>query len=305
MKIKNTLIKILILLLLLVPLNGCSNNSFEYKDCGMHEGYIALIKYTGDNKKIDIPESIDNKRVCCVSGYLFYDVMNNNKKIGEIPENVLIGVFNYADYGTEIYDYYDCEIEDGVVYYRDRVVNIHEDEVGEELIIREGTKSLAYHSPTWYNDGESIKFAYFPGTLRKIEDYMFTQRLLNVEVIYFGEGFEEIGLRAFSMCDKIKHIYFPNTIIKIDSGAFENSPSYLDVYLPDSIKELHFDSFGKGTIRISSTLDSIDWGINWEKNGYRSNFKIITEHNDQYLCSNCNGYKNENYNGTGHKCICE
>ena len=42
-------------------------------------------------------------------------------------------------------------------------------------------------------NGESIKFAYFPGTLRKIEDYMFTQRLLNVEVIYFGDGFEEIA----------------------------------------------------------------------------------------------------------------
>ena len=304
MKIKKIFIKILILILLLVPLTGCSSDSFEYVNCGTHDGCISLIKYTGNNKEINIPRSIDNNIVCSVRGYLFYDAMNNKKIIGEIPENISIGVFDYVDYGTEIYDYYDCEIEAGVVYYRDRVVNIHEDEVGEELVIREGTKYLAYDSSVWYNNGRSIKFAYFPGSLKKIENYMFHYALLNVEVLYFGEGIEEIGLAAFEYCEKIKHIYFPSTIKKIGSSAFGKSPSYLDVYLPDSIEELHFASFGKGTIRISGTLDDINWGIRWDEDGYLANFKIITEHNNQYFCSNCNGYKNEDYNGTGHKCIC-
>ncbi len=146
-----------------------------------------------------------------------------------------------------------------------------------------------------------MKFIYFPGSLKKIKRNLF-HWIENVEEIYFGEGIEKIELDAFNKCKKIKYIHFPSTLKIIEATAFGNSPSYLDVYLPSSVIELSFVSFGRNTtIRTSLKYEDIVWDDNWTNNRYN----IITEHNDEYFCSKCKGYTNEDYSGTGYKCICQ
>ena len=296
------IIGLILLILVVLVLPGCSKVTFEYEDCWQHDGCIRIKQYTGNKKTFDIPETIESKQVCCVSGDVFEWVMYNKQMVNDIPESiVVIGAFD--DY---MYDYFDCEIEEGVVYYRNRVVNIDEKAVGSELIIREGTLSIAYKLGLWINEGKNIKYIYLPGSLKIIEDYIFNSSLCNVEEIYFGEGIEKIGHSSFSSCEKLKTIHFPSTLKSIGGFAFQKSPKSLDVYLPDSIVELSDYSFGPGgTFRISSNEVNPNWTDAWHEESGQSRFNIITQHNEKYFCTHCKGYTNDDYSGTGHKCICD
>ena len=296
------IIKLVLLMLLTFAMSGCCKDSFEYEACWRHKGSIIVNKYTGNKKTFDIPEKIESKQVCCVSGNVFGWAKYNKQMVDEVPDTILlIGAFE-----EHIYDYFGCEIEDGVVYYRNRVVNIDDNLVGNELIIRKGTLSIAYNGASWKNDGESIKYIYFPGSLRIIEDLIFAGSLCNVEEIYFGEGIEKIGWCSFDGCEKLKSIHFPSTLKVIGGFAFQKSPSFLDVYLPENIMELSDFSFGKGgTFRISSNKVNPNWSDAWQQEFSESKFNIITQHNERYFCTHCKGYTNKDYSGTGHKCICE
>lgn len=295
------IIELILLILVVLVLPGCSKVTFEYEDCLEHEGCICIKKYTGNKKTFDLPETIEGKQVCCVAGAVFRWAKYNKQMVGDVPNSIiLIGVID-----EYMYDYFDCEIEDGVAYYRNRVVNIDENAVGSELIIREGTLSIAYNSNFWINDGESIKYIYFPGSLKIIAYRLFSGRLPNVEEIYFGEGIEKIGHLSFNGCEKLKAIHFPSTLKVIGGFAFEQSPDSLDVYLPDSIVELSDYSFGPGgTFRISSNEVNPNWTEAWHEEPGQSRFNIITQHNEKYFCTHCKGYTNDDYSGTGHKCIC-
>lgn len=295
------IIKLILLIIMGFVISGCSQVSFEYEDCLEHEGCICIEKYTGNKKTFDLPETIEGKQVCCVAGDVFRWAKYNKQMVGDVPNSILlIGVID-----EYMYDYFDCEIEDGVAYYRNRVVNIDENVVGSELIIREGTLSIAYNANLWRNHGKSIKYIYFPGSLKIISDRLFFGFLPNVEEIYFGEGIEKIGHLSFCSCEKLKSIHFPSTLKVIDGFAFHLSPASLDVYLPDSIVELSDYSFGRGgTFRISSNEVNPNWTDAWHKE-YGKWFNIITQHNERYFCTHCKGYINDDYSGTGHKCICD
>ncbi len=152
MKKKLTIINLMILLLLIITLAGCGKDSFEYVDTKKtdgyeHDGYAIITKYTGNKKTIDIPEMIDNKPVYGVTGNFFYWAMEDNKKIGHIPDDVIVGIFS-----PYVFDYYKCEKENGIIYFRDRVVNIDDNEVGTELIFREGIKSITYSASSHWEE---------------------------------------------------------------------------------------------------------------------------------------------------------
>ena len=290
----------LLLIIFIFTLTGCGKNSFEYEICEnpFHDGTcVSLIKYKGISRKFDIPETIDNKKVCILSYSLFYNAMENNQKIDYIPNHIQL-----PDFSKYLYEYFDCEIENGVVYYKDRVVDIQANLLGDELIIREGTKTISYDI---HPNPIKAKYIYLPGSLKEIDYQLFNDQCWSFERIDFGEGIDKIKAEAFYSCENLKYIKFPSTLKVIETGAFGCSTSNLDVYLPKTINEIQENAFREGTFRIYGKIINSNWDGIWDGSEINPGINVITKHREQYFCPNCKGYTNKDYDGNGHKCKCE
>ena len=83
--------------------------------------------------------------------------------------------------------------------------------------------------------------------------------------IYFGEGIEEILLRAINHCSKLESISLPSSL-KAFYGSFENTPKVTSLILPEGLKTIAsgflYGMSIRGPVTIPASLDTIVEGGN-------------------------------------------
>lgn len=80
----------------------------------------------------------------------------------------------------------------------------------------------------------------------------------NVESVIIPDGIKYIGPRAFSFCDNLTSITIPNSVIEIDSSAFQGSRN-----LPSKNNIIYADKFLVGVNDKTLTAYTIDEGTKW------------------------------------------
>lgn len=114
----------------------------------------------------------------------------------------------------------------------------------------------------WSSGGKDVTSVICPNTVRKINKYAFAADSSNLyalalEKFVFGNKVEEIGNRAFAALKQLKEFILPNSLIKVDDGAF-NEIGVTDFVLPASIKELgYFSSQFIETLTFENGFENI------------------------------------------------
>ncbi len=89
----------------------------------------------------------------------------------------------------------------------------------------------------------------------------------NLEKINFADTILRINTRAFEDCISLKSLDMPDTITNINDRAFRNCTNLSDVTLSKSLNHLGFQAFGNCTalseIEIPKTLTSVGYDANY------------------------------------------
>lgn len=120
-------------------------------------------------------------------------------------------------------------------------------------------------SATWTYD-ESTKTLYVSGT-GAITDTCY-YRYPGVTNLVIGEGIEEIGKEAFTMCQSLVNVSLPSTLKTIGEMAFDSCFNLKSIDIPDSVTHIGYRAFGyclnMESINLSKNLEVLSDGAFYE-----------------------------------------
>lgn len=172
-----------------------TNDGFKYK---IDENGALITKYIGKSTNVEIPETIEGKKVYRIEASAF-------EGRGDIKKLVIADSVTEIAYGT----FDDCSGLTGIVFGKG-ITRVGHEHLGINLndIMLGGCKSL-----------ESVVFT---DSLTQIEDDVFSG-CKNLKSVTLGNKLQSIGNFAFSGCSSLANIDIPKSVTYIASTAFENS----------------------------------------------------------------------------------
>jgi len=111
---------------------------------------------------------------------------------------------------------------DGPLYVENKILYGYKGAMPEGFVLEipEGVCCIATHS---MKKQANLKKVIIPGSVKIIESYAFIGCSSLSEVIFLGDGLENIGEGAFNTTTSLKSIDLPETIVFINADAFFNS----------------------------------------------------------------------------------
>ncbi len=202
------------------------------------DGTVCIMGCTSTETDLVIPESIDGMTVSELSGKAFGDSPDQIYETISIPVSVTYisedNPFMYCpnlreitvDSANENYI-----SENGVIYLKDKskLICYPSAKEGKNFDIPEGVKEIG--TAGIYNTklGE-IKF---PSTLENIGNFGVGGNSNLKSADMSGTVLEVIGVAGFTECTSLGEVLLPDTLWKIDGGAFINCGSLEEITLPD------------------------------------------------------------------------
>ncbi len=158
-----------------------------------------------------------------------------------LPENI-IDIGFYAFYNTGYYNT-TSNWSDGVLYIQNYLIKANEAIEGK-YVIKAGTKILADYA---FDNCTHITQVVFPDSVTRIGKYVFIycNNLTNVDL---GRGLKYIGTASFDICEKLKSILIPASVICIEIA--EDSTNFcrcsaLETFMVESGNKYYSsDSYG-------------------------------------------------------------
>ena len=170
---------------------------------------ITITGYTGEAKKVVIPDKINGTEVISIGNKAFWECTSLTGVT--IPE----GVTSIGDRAFE-----DCTSLTSVT-------------------IPEGVTSIGNDAFSLCGNLTSISL---PKSLTSIGSYGFSGT--DLTSITIPENVRSIGCEAFFLCDKLKKVVLPEGITRISSKTFAMCSNLTSITIPDSVIEI--DVFKKG-----------------------------------------------------------
>ena len=178
---------------------------------------ITITGYTGEAKKVVIPDKINGTEVISIGNKAFWECTSLTGVT--IPE----GVTSIGDRAFE-----DCTSLTSVT-------------------IPEGVTSIGNDAFSLCGNLTSISL---PKSLTSIGSYGFSGT--DLTSITIPENVRSIGCEAFFLCDKLKKVVLPEGITRISSRTFAMCSNLTDITIPDSVT-----SIDEGAFCGCDKLDSI------------------------------------------------
>lgn len=151
---------------------------------------VEIISYSGDEEKLNIPESINGNNVVSIADKAFY----NNKTVKEVvfPKTIKrVGDYAFANCSN----LYSVRFDSNITYFGKGVFQ-----------------------------NSSVKKAELPKTLQKIEDEMFKNCSKMTQVV-FPDNLLGIGKEAFYGCTSLESMVVGKAVKQIGENAFGNENS--------------------------------------------------------------------------------
>ena len=206
-----------------------------YEKRDVHD-YVEIIKYTGNDSEIIIPEMIGDGIVRKICRNAF---SNEKIKSIEIPSCVRILEWGFYPHGelwsgqvipVEINvspDNQFYETVDNVLYHKpEKSVEYCTDSV-ERLVVQEGT--IIIGGTSQYIDEVRI-----PDTVEYIYDYAFSNS--DIRYVEIPDSVVYMGERAFNDVQSLKGIKLSESMTSIESGTFSGCMDIHDIRIPKSIQ---------------------------------------------------------------------
>ncbi len=264
---------------------------FDYIVTGNQQAII--IDYKGTNNQVEIPETIDNKKVVAIDDNVFkYNNDITSIKIPNSVESIGEEAFYNCDGLTQITipnsvksigedAFYDC---DGLtqITIPNSVKNIGESAFSgcgrlQKVYItdlsawcninfaNEYANPLFVISADLYVDGIKTTNLVIPADVKEIKSYAFCDS--NIESLSFAPDSQltTIANRAFMWCEKLTSVTLPkNGKITLESASFESCYMLENIILPANV-EIKYSTFAYcyDTIVFCEVNGPADW---WDEN---------------------------------------
>ncbi|GMO32283.1 MAG: hypothetical protein Ta2F_08170 [Termitinemataceae bacterium] len=199
---------------------------------------VYIIKYTGVDKKIIVPEKINNLPVTAISGFannkniVSVVLPDSVKELRKSDESLYVGAFtNCTSLKTISLSKNLKKIDPYCFSFCTSLENI---KLGDDI------EFIGNHA---FADCTSLKTIALPKNLKKIPWAAFI-RCRSLESVQLPEALNEISYISFSGCTSLQTITLPNSLLHIGPQAFENCAGLKDVTL--SNENMNFHDYGKG-----------------------------------------------------------
>ena len=194
--------------------------SKTYGDFTYEEGKdgITITKYTGEAKKVVIPDKINGTEVTSIGDGAFYNC--NHLTSITIPEGV-------TSIGQEAFSF--C-------------IRL------TDITIPEGVTSIGDEA---FNACYSLTSISLPKSLKSIGNYGF--RSTGLTSITIPENVRSIGGAAFDGCTYLKKVVLPEGITRIASKIFQNCTHLTSITIPDSVTSIGQAAFS-GCTKLKSIV---------------------------------------------------
>lgn len=204
----------------------------------VHNNYVEIKEYIGNEVSITIPETIGGKVVCAIQEGAFAN--NNTIESVKIPESITTIKENAFLY---------CSNLESVFIPR------QVQKIGNCAF--EGTKWLEKQTEEFVIVGDGIFIKYngeggditIPEGVKMINE-VFAGRHGDIIRVILPESIREIGEESFYMCFNLKEINFPQGITFIGDRAFAKCGCLSEVKLPESLQIIGEEVF-KGCDKLT------------------------------------------------------
>ncbi len=224
----------------------------EYGDFVYEKGndYIAISQYTGTDKDVIIPETIENLKVTTIKSRCFENT-NNADIINSVTlPSSINNVSSLAFYSSRYLHTINCDnnsyyvAEDGILYTADMadLVAYPENKPDTEYTLPDSVTKINNNAFSFCNNLKKITLS---PSLETIPDYTFAYNSAVSEVIV-PANVKEIGFAAFCRCSSLEKIILPNSITDINDNAivFCNNLQSIESYGNNDVIKKYADNLG-------------------------------------------------------------
>ena len=205
----------------------------DYQYTVLSDGTVEINKYNGSASILDIPGSIEGRRVTSVGYRAFYNCTSLTKIT--IPDSVT-SIGNHA--------FFNCTSL-------------------TDITIPDSITSIGNYA---FNYCTSLTEITIPNSVTSIGNHAFFN-CTSLTEITIPDSITSIGDSAFSSCTSLAEITIPDSVTSIGDYAFNNCTSLTEITIPDSVTSIGNDAFWNCTsltkITIPDSVTSIeDWAFN-------------------------------------------
>ena len=224
----------------------------EYGDFIYEKGqdYIAISQYTGTDRDVIVPETIENLKVTTIKSRCFENSDNTDIINSVTLPSSINNVSSLAFYNSRYLETITCEnnsyyvSENGILYTADMadLVAYPENKSDTEYTVPDSVTKINNNAFSFCNNLNKVTLS---ANLETIPDYTFAYNSTVVEVIV-PANVKEIGFAAFYRCSALKKITLPESVSDINNNAvvFCNSLQSIECYGNNNVVKNYAESLG-------------------------------------------------------------
>ncbi len=213
-----------------------NTQNFEY--CYINGG-IKIVKYTGDNTTVTVPQIINGDYVISIGEKTFYGCKNVTSIV--LPESLMY-IDNFA--------FYNCSALD-CLYIPDGVKSVYSSSTvfsgcPAHLYANIGSDAAKALSKAGFyfcekgNENVRLKYTFFDGNITGLEASAYNT---SINVAHIPGEVTAIAQNGFSNCYSLAEVTFEEGIKLLSDGSFSKCTSLKNVDLPDSLTTIGDKAF--------------------------------------------------------------
>lgn len=250
--------------------------SSDYTYRVLSDNTVEILKYSGAESNVTVPDKIDNKVVKCVG----YGAFAENENIVGVTIPAQVTDLQYGVFAS-------CANLETVTF-----------KAGSKLqkiaarAFENCSKLQSISLPDSVQTIEEKGFAYcknlgavdFGNGLKEIDNYAFCDS--GVTRVRIPDSTTAVGASAFSGCDSLNEVTLGSGLKGIERGVFSNCSNLKQIEIPDNITYISDEAFmdaGLTSVEIPDSVTSIGFGAFY---GCESLKKVVIGNNLAYIADN-------------------
>lgn len=250
--------------------------SSDYTYRVLSDNTVEILKYSGAESNVTVPDKIDNKVVKCVG----YGAFAENENIVGVTIPAQVTDLQYGVFAS-------CANLETVTF-----------KAGSKLqkiaarAFENCSKLQSISLPDSVQTIEENGFAYcknlgavdFGNVLKEIDNYAFCDS--GVTRVRIPNSTTAVGASAFSGCDSLNEVTLGSGLKGIERGVFSNCSNLKQIEIPDNITYISDEAFmdaGLTSVEIPDSVTSIGFGAFY---GCESLKKVVIGNNLAYIADN-------------------
>ncbi len=238
--------------------------SGDYLYSAISQDSVCIEGYTGSDEKLVIPDEIDGMKVTKINRSAFETCMAESIHIPASvtyisAENPFLLCTNLEEITIDE-DNEDYTSEDGILYSKDKkqILCYPQAKKGDSFAVPEGVEEIGIAAFCQ----TSLKEISFPKSVTTLDRHSVSSNPAITSIDLSGTSVDYIGDMAFSYCEALTEIKFPDTLLEIGGASFAGCTAMTEITFPDSLLAIGQNAFaatGLTEVTIPASVTDIGY----------------------------------------------